>query len=74
MTTLQQSNLYNGRPQPGHLALPAPNPRPFPSRRQGLLNLVYLADGNPNQSEVRKRLRKEGAGDWRTRARAILQI
>jgi hypothetical protein len=75
VTTLQQSNLYSfGSPQPGRLALPAPNPRPFPSRRQGHLNLVYSADRKPNQVEVRKGLSREGAGDWRTRARAILQI
>lgn len=75
VTTLQQSNLYSfGRPQAGHLALPAPNPRPFPSRRQGLLNLVYSADRNPNQSEVKKSMQGSEVGDWRTRARAMLQI
>jgi hypothetical protein len=75
VTTLQQSNLYSfGLPQPGRLALPAPNPRPFPSRRQGYLNLVYSADRNPTQSKVRKGLSGEEAGDWRARARAVFQI
>ena len=73
VTTLQQSNLnsFGLPPQAGHLALPAPNPRPFASRRQGRLNLVYSA---ANQSEVKKSMQGSEVGDWRTRARAMLQI
>jgi hypothetical protein len=75
VTTLQQSNLDSfGPPQPGRLALPAPNPRPFPSRRQGYLNLVYSADRKPNPSEVKIAFQGSRPSDWRSRTRAMLQI
>ena len=75
LTTVQLSNLYSfGPPQPGRLALPAQNPRPFPSRCQGYLNLVYSADRKPNPSEVKIAFQGSGPSDWRSRARAILQI
>ena len=74
VTTLQQSNLYNfGPPQPGRLALPPPKPRPFPSRRQGHLNLVYSADGKPNLVQEVKKLSEKRTGDWRTKARSFFQ-